>query len=113
MNNTAQTAHYEESINLLCEKAKAVCSGYREGYRDETGHPYGVSPYALVAKLLCKFDEDGINPVSPLENLDDFSSYYDKVFHAFSSLYMVKPEIAAVKYGGDFLSDYILRESAT
>lgn len=112
MNTTSQnkTTLYETSINMLCERAKQCSSGYREGERDEHGHPYGVSPYALIAKLLWKFKQDNIKPVPSLETLDEFPTYYENVFHAFTSLYEVRPEIASVRNGGDFLSDYVLKE---
>lgn len=100
---------YESSITLLCDKAKEF-SGYREGERDEKGHPYGVTPYALIAKLLWKFQQDNIKPIPSLKTLDEFPSYYDAVFHVFTSLYEVKPEIASIRKDGNFLSDYVLKE---
>lgn len=111
MNNTVQTAHYEESITLLCEEAKQS-SNRHEGFRDESGCPCGGSTYSLIAKLLWRFQKDGIQPVTPMKDLKEFPSFYDVVVHAFTSLYVIKPE-TPIRNGEPSFSDYILRSSAT
>ena len=99
---------YESNINLLCELAQK-CQGYREGQRDETtGLPLGITPYAIMAKYLWKFQQDGIFPIKLAPNkIPDIG----ELMEAFHSNYEIKPGFERSKDPREFLWDYKLKTS--
>lgn len=98
---------YESNIETLCRLAKKY-QWYREGERDEvTGLPFGITPYAIMAKYLWRFQQDGIRPLDLKVNvIPDI----EQVTRAFYENYELKPGSERSKDPKDFLSDYILKK---
>lgn len=99
---------YESNIELLCQHAKKY-PGYREGDRDASdGAPFGMTPYAIMAKYLWRFQQDAIHPLDLQPNeIPDI----ERLMEAFHKNYELKPGFERSKDPRAFLSDYKLKTS--
>lgn len=102
MNTTANKKNfYEEVIELLCQKAKDY-PAYKEGDRASDGCPMGMTPFAIMAKVLWMFQRDGLQPINIAEGE---IPQFEEVINSFKALYVLKDPS---KKSGDFMSDYVL-----